>query len=141
MADPGTGYRRPPKSGQFRKGRSGNPAGRPKKIPTPLAEKITDVLFAPMEYREGGKVKVAPRYEVCIRMQVERAAAGDIIAAENILGLRERAARHGDAGRQIVEVLNWLPDSPDQSADDKESAAAAGLAPDRRHADSDDAEE
>lgn len=141
MADPPVGYKKPPKSGQFKPGRSGNPAGRPKRAPTPLAEKITAILFAPMEYREKGKVKVAPRHEVCIRMQAERAAAGDIVAAENVLRIRERAARYGDAGLQILEIHDWLPDSPDQSADDKESTAVAGQAPDRRHDDFNEPEE
>ena len=141
MDDSGVGYKRPPKSGQFKPGKSGNPAGRPKKVPTPLAEKITEVFFAPMEYRERGKVKVAPRHEVCIRMEVDRAIAGDIVAAENVLRIRERAARHGDAGLQILEIHDWLPDSPAQSAEDKESMTAAGLAPDRHHEDFDGPEE
>lgn len=126
MAKDSVGYGKPPKSGQFKRGRSGNPAGRPKKQPTPLAEKINDVLFAPMEYRERGKVKVGTRHELGIRMQVDRAAAGDIAAAENVLRIRERAEKYGNAGVQILEILDWLPDSPNQSAEDKGSAVADG---------------
>ena len=125
MAKYPVGYGKPPKSGQFKRGRSGNPAGRPKKRPTPLAQKINDVLLAPMEFRERGKVKVGTRHELGIRMQVERAAAGDIAAAENVLRIRERAERFGNAGVQILEIEGWLPDSPTQSAEDKAGAAGA----------------
>ncbi len=116
------GFGKPPKSGQFKRGRSGNPAGRPKKRPTPLAQKINEVLFAPMEYRERGKVKVGTRHELGIRMQVDRAAAGDVAAAENVLRIRERAEQYGNAGVQILEIHDWLPESPTQSAEERESA-------------------
>ncbi len=137
MAKDPVGYGKPPKSGQFKQGRSGNPAGRPKKRPVPLAEKISDVLFAPMEYLERGKVKVGTRHELGIRMQVDRAAAGDIAAAENVLRIRERAERFGNAGIQILEIQDWLPDSPTQSAEDKAGAAgdARSQSPDGPHTD------
>jgi hypothetical protein len=40
------GYGKPPLSGRFRAGVSGNPKGRPKRKPTPLAEIIKTVLNA-----------------------------------------------------------------------------------------------
>lgn len=137
MARYPVGFGKPPKSGQFKPGRSGNPAGRPKKRPTPLAQKINEVLFAPMEYRERGKVKVGTRHELAIRMQVDRAAAGDIPAAENVLRIRERAEQYGNAGVQILEIRDWLPESPNQSAEDKESAIADArtASPDDPHPD------
>jgi len=52
MADYDIGYGKPPLSGLFRVGVSGNPRGRPRRSARPLAERIRAVLNAPIEYRE-----------------------------------------------------------------------------------------
>ncbi len=48
MSDDLVGYGKPPKSGQFKKGQSGNPKGRPKKTPD-----LADIL------RKAGRKKIA----------------------------------------------------------------------------------
>ncbi len=58
MAEDEVGYGKPPKSGRFRPGVFGNPRGRPKRKPTPLAEIITRTLDAPITYRERGRGRV-----------------------------------------------------------------------------------
>ena len=57
MASYDVGYGKPPLSGRFRAGVSGNPRGRPKRKATPLAERIKTALNAPIEYRGAGKNK------------------------------------------------------------------------------------
>jgi len=58
MADDKVGYGKPPNSGRFRPGVSGNPRGRPKRRPTPIAELINDALSAPIEIRRDGRSRI-----------------------------------------------------------------------------------
>jgi hypothetical protein len=85
MASHEIGYGKPPLSGRFRAGVSGNPKGRPKRKPTPLAERIKTVLNAPIEYRERGRTKVATYRELSLKMLVDRAISGDLGAAELVV--------------------------------------------------------
>ena len=52
--DDSVGYGRPPKTGRFRKGNSGNPTGRPKKMPSFKSE-LARELQQPRAYSENGK--------------------------------------------------------------------------------------
>ena len=119
------GYRKPPLSGRFRPGVSGNPKGRPKRKPSPLAERIKTVLNAPVEYRERGRTKVATYLELTLKTVVDRAINGDLGAAEMALKIIARAERGGDSGVEAVLVENWLPDHPGQTADQKTADLAA----------------
>ena len=101
------GYGKPPLSGRFRAGVSGNPKGRPKRKPTPLAERIKSALNAPIEYRERGRTKVATYRELSLKMLVDCAISGDLDAAELALKiLRSRRALQRskpgpDSGRKL----------------------------------------
>ena len=126
MADYEIGYGRPPSSGRFQPGVSGNPKGRPKYKPTPLAEIIENALNDPIEYRERGRTKVATYRELSLKVLVDRAVSGDLEAAELALKIRARAERYGDAGLDPILVENWLADYPGQTADQKTAEVAAG---------------
>ena len=76
MAKYDVGFGKPPESGRFRRGVSGNPKGRPKQKPSTYAERVVDLFDAPLAYHEGGKAKVATRRELAYRMLVDKAAAG-----------------------------------------------------------------
>jgi hypothetical protein len=52
--DDSVGYGRPPKTTRFQKGSSGNPTGRPKKMPSLKAE-LARELQQPRAYSENGK--------------------------------------------------------------------------------------
>jgi hypothetical protein len=119
MADYHVGYGRPPAGGRFRPGVSGNPKGRPKRKPTPLAEIIKTRLNTPIEYRERGRTKVVTYRELSLKTLVDRAINGDLEAAELALTIRDRAGRYGDAGLDPVRVENWLADRPGQTANQK----------------------
>ena len=65
------GYRRPPKSGQFKKGKSGNPAGapsKPKQTPTDVAATLNE----PITVKTSGGSKKMPAFEVGVRKLVQR---------------------------------------------------------------------
>jgi hypothetical protein len=119
MADYEVGYRRPPKNRRFRPGRSGNPTGRPKRKPIPVADLISEILNAPIVYQEHGRTRVATRQELSLRILVARAAGGDVGAAENLLKVRERAERFGDAGVNVLAIADWMPDYEGQTAEQK----------------------
>jgi hypothetical protein len=131
MASYEIGYGKPPLSGRFRAGVSGNPKGRPKRKPTPLAERIKGLLSAPIEYRERGRTKVATYRELTLKTLVERAIGGDLDAAELVVKIVDRAERYGDPGLDPILVENWIPDRPGQTADHKTAdyAAARDAAP------------
>ena len=76
MAKYDVGFGKPPESGQFRRGLSGNPKGRPKQKPSTYAERVVNLFDAPLAYHEGGKAKVATRRELAYRMLVDKAVAG-----------------------------------------------------------------
>jgi len=126
MASYEIGYGKPPLGGRFRAGVSGNPKGRPKRKPTPLAERIKAVLNTPIEYRERGRTKVATYRELSLKVLVDRAISGDLGAAELVLKIRARAERYGDPGVDPILVENWIADYPDQTANQKTSEFAAG---------------
>ncbi len=98
---------------RFKKGVSGNPKGRPKRGPAPLAELVKGVLEAKVEYREAGHAKMASRRELAVRRHLKNALKGDISAAEAILKLRAHAAAGRNASSQLVQISDLLPSAPD----------------------------
>lgn len=94
------GYRKPPKAGQFKKGQSGNPRGRPKR-PKLKSEKeiLRQILGEPMTVRENGVPRTVSKGEGMIRMLVYRGLAEDYRSIETIRSwqsvLPERQAEHG----------------------------------------------
>jgi hypothetical protein len=119
MADYEIGYGKPPKSGRFKAGVSGNQKGRPKRRSSPLVEILKDVFDGPIEYRDNGRRKVGIPLELALKMLVDRAVAGDLLAAELALRFRERAEHHGNIGIDQILVEGWLPDYPRQTAEQK----------------------
>lgn len=123
MADTETGYGKPPLSGRFQPGVSGNPKGRPKKKDSSLAERIGAVLDTPISYIERGKTKVVARRELTLKLLVDKAVGGDLQAASTALRIRVRAERHRESGVDPIFVENWMPDYPGQTAGEKTADA------------------
>lgn len=70
------GYGRPPKATQFKPNQSGNPKGRPRRIPT-LHAVVAKVMEEQIEIREGERVlRMSNRYALA-RNAVRRALNGD----------------------------------------------------------------
>lgn len=80
------GYRKPPVSGQFKPGVSGNPKGRKAK-PTSVQAQAQKALSKKVRVTDGGKSKLLSFLEVIIRCLVTKAAKGDLKAAAFLFNL------------------------------------------------------
>jgi hypothetical protein len=89
------GYKRPPKSGQFKKGQSGNQTGSSNAVRSRKAKKttfgnlFTEGMQLPVEVEEGGKKIVLTRMHLAIRRRAEEAAKGNMPALKELLKLRD----------------------------------------------------
>lgn len=146
MAKYDVGYGKPPRKSRFKPGVSGNPKGRPKRKPSALAEIIQGVLAAPITYRDKGRVRAISRHELCLKTILEHAIKGSLDAAELVLKIRAHAQRFGDVGFANLQISDWLPDYPGQTAEQKThdfadtiyaNALDKGINPDERSGESD----
>ncbi len=92
IADYDTGYKKPPKTSQFKKGKSGNPSGRPKGVLNrlPKDELRLQDLFIKEAYRdvpikEGSKRIKLPVIAAAMRSLAIKAAQGNIRAQKLLL--------------------------------------------------------
>jgi Family of unknown function (DUF5681) len=107
------GYGKPPVSGRFKKGQSGNSRGRErgsKNAATLLAEGINQ----PFRIKEGGRTKQVTRLEAAIDQMAEQAARGDPRATKFIFDMLHKfgdkmpgakAAGFEQADHQVIEHL------------------------------------
>jgi hypothetical protein len=107
------GYKKPPTSGQFKKGRSGNDRGRPRgsrNLKTDLLEELNEKV--PLTIY--GKLKKISKQRLTIKSLVANAAKGDIRAATKVFDLLLKLTQDDE------------PDTPgnDLSDSDKEILAA-----------------
>lgn len=87
--DDEVGYRRPPKSGRFPKGRSGNPKGRPKGARGFKAMLLEELAKEVVGMQDGKRVKITKERAIILKL-VNDAATGNARArAEVIAFLRQ----------------------------------------------------
>ncbi len=80
------GYKKPPPRSRFRKGRSGNPKGRPKatkNLKTDLMEELRERILL----REGTTRKRVSKQRALIKSLTAKAIKGDTRAASAVLGM------------------------------------------------------
>jgi hypothetical protein len=73
------GYGKPPESGQFKKGVSGNPSGRPKKA-SDFGSELLRVLNSPLIINDNGKRRVITKYQGLVMQLVNKAISGNLPA-------------------------------------------------------------
>jgi hypothetical protein len=131
MASYNIGYGKPPLSGRFRAGVSGNPRGRPRRKFSTISERIRTAVNAPITYKDRGKIRATTFGELRLTLLVDRALTGDLDAAELVVKILARPERYSDAGPAPILVENWLADHPGQTATQKSAdfRAARDAAP------------
>src|ERR1700681_3237276 len=80
------GYRKPPAQSRFKPGQSGNPKGRPKgslNIATVLERTLREKVII----NENGQRKIITKLEASIKQLVNKAAAGDLRAIQQLAAL------------------------------------------------------
>ena len=97
------GYRKPPKALQFQKGRSGNPSGRPRKIPG-----IPEVLWKVARQRVLVNGKNGPMYitklEACCTQLANKGTTGDLKAAKLFIEMLTRFPLAGGTQKDMEAV-------------------------------------
>lgn len=83
------GYKRPPKDHQFKKGKSGNPKGRPKGSKS-FATLVRENLAKPIQVKLDGKLRTVSMGEAILMRSLRDAVSGGKRAAEQGLKLMER---------------------------------------------------
>jgi len=96
------GRGKPPEYMRFQKGTSGNPKGRPKKVPMPEGEIFKAIQNEIIEYTVNGKRRKAPRIEVLIRKLAADAMQGDVLAAQKLMKLDQHARKYGDINPLVL---------------------------------------
>jgi hypothetical protein len=96
MSENDVGYKKPPRHSQFKAGNRANPKGRGARKVSTEADILKNLMNFPVEFRQGGKAKRAPRIELVIERFGTLALQGDISAAAMLLKMRR------DAGMGIV---------------------------------------
>lgn len=80
----GVGYGKPPKHTQWKKGQSGNPAGRPKNTKN-FKTDLEEELFEPVQINEGGRFKTVSKQRALLKRAFDKALKGDMRALEAIV--------------------------------------------------------
>jgi hypothetical protein len=88
-ADYEVGYGKPPKAGQFQKGKSGNPKGR-RKGSKSLKGIFNKVLYQSVMVQQGEKQNSVPVVQALMMSQVKQAMHGKTRAFELLLKLAEQ---------------------------------------------------
>jgi hypothetical protein len=101
------GYGKPPVATRFQKGRSGNPSGKPKKVPQPLDPGIIleSIDNEEIVVIDNGKRKRMPKAEIQFRQLFTKAIRGDLKAARLIVNMAAKYFAPEVRGAQELEVM------------------------------------
>jgi Family of unknown function (DUF5681) len=98
------GFGKPPEHSRFRKGRSGNPKGRPKGKRN-LATVLERTLQEKVVVNENGVRRTVTKLEAAVKQLVNKAAAGDLAALRQLTALAGSAVEQG-----VDKATNELTD-------------------------------
>ena len=138
------GYRKPPLHTRFRKGKSGNPGGRPRRTAAECAKALAlREAYRRVSVKEGKVVVALPAIQAILRSQVVLAAKGNVQAQRAVLAAIQtieqenaEAAAHAaenaskepinyiDAARRISLLLHLASEEEKQLKSDQEKNTA-----------------
>ncbi len=105
------GYKRPPLSQQFKRGRSGNPRGRPKGTRN-FKTDLVDICSERVTIRENGKPRRMTRQGALVLGTLQQAMKGDVKAGATIMSILLQhsgpSASSGPAAVLAPEDLNII---------------------------------
>jgi hypothetical protein len=117
------GYGKPPVEHRFKKGKSGNPGGRPK-IAKPDGDNgiavfsdAAEIFNEKMEVSERGRTKTVPLRKVIVRRYIKAAVqSDDPKVLDGLLKFMEKVDRavHEGRGQEALKIIveGGLPDDP-----------------------------
>ena len=97
------GYGKPPKHGRFKKGRSGNPKGRPKGN-RDFSTDLLETLRAPVQLTEKGRPKTVSTQQAALLRLREKALSGDARALDRLIDLA-RIHNDEDLAEEVSAAL------------------------------------
>jgi Family of unknown function (DUF5681) len=89
------GYGRPPEAHRFKPGRSGNPAGRPRRKQS-IGAAIEEALHQTVSVNEKGRQRKLPALKVIMRQLANAAMRGHLASAKFLLGPVPRNEKPAD---------------------------------------------
>ena len=125
------GYRKPPRHTQFQKGQSGNPGGRPRRLPAArLDELALCEAYRTTVVMEDGHAVPMPAIQAVLRRQLECAASGNVRAQRDILAMIRDIERKRDVAAMLADIGADDDDVDDDDVvddtDDTEAEADGG---------------
>lgn len=106
MSDYELGYMKPPKSGQFKPGQSGNPKGRPSGSKN-IYKLLDDIVSEKIQMSKNGKPVKISKKQAMLLQATNKAVQGDLKALQTLLPMmtvvdnrNEELAKVADAIRQ-----------------------------------------
>src|SRR6202140_3508382 len=108
--DIAVGYRKPPSATRFAKGRSGNPAGRPRGRHRQAP--YESVLGQMVKIREGGAERHVTAAEAFLLQLTKRGLEGDGAAARESLAMIEQARERQGAGQSPISTIELVGVAP-----------------------------
>lgn len=122
MSDYECGYMKPPKSGQFKPGQSGNPKGRPSGSKN-IYKLLDDIVNEKIQMTKNGKPVRISKKQAMLFQAVNKAVQGDLKAFQTLLPVmaevdhkKEELAKAVNAIRQDdMEILKqYMEDNKDE---------------------------
>jgi hypothetical protein len=110
------GYGKPPVHSRFRRGKSGNPTGRPRRGGAERAQAlIRQEVYRLLTVREGEAVKKMPALQAVIRSLIASAAKGNVTAQRALVKVVQdledaQASRTGTANKKLSKDVNDITD-------------------------------